>query len=111
MQLVLMDEANISGNKELHSKARVLLNDAFNIGLDEEYGGLLYFVDCLGNPPEAYEHDMKLWWPHTEALIALIMAYRDTGEEKYLDMFKKTIDYSREYFADDKWRMVRLFTP
>ena len=97
----LMDEANLSGNKELHSKARVLLNDAFNIGWDEEYGGLLYFVDCLGNPPEAYEHDMKLWWPHTEALIALIMAYRDTGEEKYLDMFKKTIDYSREYFADD----------
>ena len=39
-------------------------------GWDKEYGGLLYFVDCMGFPPEAYEHDMKLWWPHNEILIA-----------------------------------------
>ena len=35
---------------------------AIEAGWDKEYGGLLYFTDCLGKPPEAYEHDMKLWW-------------------------------------------------
>ena len=35
-------------------------------------------------PPEAYEHDMKLWWPHDEILIASMMIFRDTGDEKYL---------------------------
>ena len=67
---------------------------------DEEYGGLLYFTDCLGKPPEAYEHDMKLWWPHNEILIASSMLCRDTGDEKYLDWFWKTEDYCREHFCD-----------
>ena len=68
-------------------------------GWDGEYGGLLYFTDCLGKPPEAYEHDMKLWWPHNEILIASIMLYRDTGEERYLDWFYKTLDYCKAHFA------------
>ena len=59
--------------------------------------------DCLGKPPEAYEHDMKLWWPHNEILIASMMLYRDTGEEKYLDWFYKTLDYCKEHFADPEF--------
>ena len=50
-------------------------------------GGLLYFIDCLGKPTEAYEHDMKLWWPHDEILIASMMIFRDTGDVKYLEKF------------------------
>ena len=56
-------------------------------------------MDCLGNPPEAYEHDMKLWWPHNEALIASLMIYKDTGDKKYLDIFEQLLDYSKKYFA------------
>ena len=63
--------------------------------------GILYFMDCLGNPPEAYEHDMKLWWPHNEALIASMMIYRDTKDEKYLDIFYQILDYCKQYFADE----------
>ena len=66
---------------------------AIEAGWDQEYGGLLYFIDCMGCPPEAYEHDMKLWWPHNEILIASMMFYRDTGDERYLDWFNKTVDY------------------
>ena len=35
-----------------------------------------------GFPPEAYEHDMKLWWPHNEILIASLMIYRDSGRRE-----------------------------
>ena len=58
-------------------------------------------MDCLGNPPEAYEHDMKLWWPHNEALIASMMIYRDTRDEKYLDIFYQILDYCKAHFADE----------
>ena len=70
--------------------------------MDEDLGveRLLYFIDCKGLPPEAYEHDMKLWWPHNEILIASLMAYRDTRDETYLDWFYKTIAYCRDHFAD-----------
>lgn len=99
----LMERANDTGDKELHKKAVEIFDLAFNAGWDKEYGGILYFLDCLGNPPEAYEHDMKLWWPHNEALIASLMIYRDTGDEKYLDIFCQVLDYCKTYFADQPY--------
>ena len=96
----LMEYANRIGDKELHKKAETVFDYAIEAGWDKEYGGLLYFIDCKGLPPEAYEHDMKLWWPHNEILIASMMAYRDTGDEKFYDWFCKTLDYCKEVFAD-----------
>ena len=97
---VTPEEANRIGSRDLHRKAEDVFRFAINAGWDQEYGGLLYFIDCMGLPPEAYEHDMKLWWPHNEILIASLMAYRDTRDETYLDWFYKTIAYCRDHFAD-----------
>lgn len=99
----VMEEANRLGDKELHAKAEEVFRMAIEGGWDNEYGGLLYFRDCLGNPPEAYEHDMKLWWPHNEIMIASLMAYRDTNDEYYLDWFKKTLDYCKTYLSDPQY--------
>ena len=99
----LLEHAGRTGDKELVAKAAQIFDWAMDIGWDNEYGGLLYFTDCLGKPPEAYEHDMKLWWPHNEILIASSMLYRDTGEEKYLDWFYKTVDYCKAHFADPEY--------
>ena len=99
----LMEDANLRGDAELHKKAQQVFDQAIEAGWDKEYGGLLYFIDCLGRPPEAYEHDMKLWWPHDETMIASLMLYRDTGDEKYLEWFEKTMDYCKTYFADPEY--------
>lgn len=96
----LMEYANYKGDAALHEAARSVFSDAINAGWDDEFGGLLYFLDCKGLPPEAYEHDMKLWWPHNEILIASLMAYRDTGDEQYYDWFTKTLDYCKQVFSD-----------
>ena len=98
----LLEHAKRTGNKELVAKAEEIFNWAIKAGWDEEYEGLLYFVDCLGNPPEAYEHDMKLWWPHDEILISSLMLYRDTGKEEYLDWYFRTMDYCKEHFSDSE---------
>lgn len=63
----LLEHARRTGDKELVGRAEEIFNWAINAGWDKEYGGLLYFVDALGRPPEAYEHDMKLWWPTTRS--------------------------------------------
>lgn len=97
----LMEEAKYEDDPELRAKAMEVFDMAIERGWDKEYGGLLYFVDCMGFPPEAYEHDMKLWWPHNEILIASLMAYRDTKDEKYLEWFFKTAEYCKTCFADD----------
>ena len=98
----LMEYANYLGDKELHTKAETVFNYAIEAGWDKEYEGLLYFIDCKGLPPEAYEHDMKLWWPHNEILIASMMAYRDTGDESFYNWFTKTFDYCKQYLADSE---------
>ena len=99
----LLEHAQRTGDKELIAKSEQIFNWAIEAGWDKEYGGLLYFIDALGNPPESYEHDMKLWWPHNEILISSLMLYRDTGKEEYLDWFFKTLDYCKEFFSDPEF--------
>ncbi len=99
----ILEHARRTGDTSLVPKAAQIFDWAIDLGWDKEYGGLLYFVDCLGLPPEAYEHDMKLWWPHNEILIASMMLYRDTKDEKYLDWFYKTLDYCKEHFSDPEY--------
>ena len=99
----ILEHARRTGDTSLIPKAAQIFDWAIEAGWDQEYGGLLYFTDCLGKPPEAYEHDMKLWWPHNEILIASMMLYRDTKDEKYLDWFYKTLDYCKEHFSDPEY--------
>ena len=96
----MVEYAKRTGNKELLEKAEDIYDMAVKIGWDSEFGGLLYFVDALGYPPESYEHDMKLWWPHNEMIISSLMLYGETKKEKYLDWFFKTLDYCKQHFAD-----------
>ena len=96
----MLEHARRTGDQALAAKAAEIFDWAIAAGWDDEYGGLLYFTDCLGKPPEAYEHDMKLWWPHNEILIASLMLYRDLGDEKYWDWFCKTADYCDAHFCD-----------
>ena len=69
-------------------------------GWDAEFGGLLYFVDVDGRPVQEYWHDMKFWWPHNEALIATLLAWLATGNDKYWNWHRQVHDWSFQHFAD-----------
>ena len=99
----ILEYAKRQGATELLEKCEKIFKNAFNAGWDNEYGGILYFIDAKGYPPESYEHDMKLWWPHNETLITSIMLYRDTGKEEYLEYFYKTFDYCVKHFYDPEY--------
>lgn len=99
----LMEQANYAGDAALHRQAQNVFDMAYEHGWDKEYEGLLYFIDCLGRPPEAYEHDMKLWWPQNELMIASMMLYRDLGDETYLRIFDETLRYCRRVFCDPEY--------
>ena len=40
------------------------------------------------------EWNMKLWWPHCEALIAYLMAYTHSKEPALLERFTQLHDYT-----------------
>ena len=73
---------------------------AMERGWDYENGGLIAFTDVLGFPPEALEHDMKLWWPTCETIISSLMLFEMTGKEKYWDNFVMADKYAFEHFSD-----------
>jgi N-acylglucosamine 2-epimerase len=97
----LLNEARYFGDEVLTRKAVDILDWSLDLGWDRENGGLVYFVDRLGYPPEQYEHDMKLWWPQCEAVIAALMAYAATGEEQWAGWFERIADYAFRHFKDD----------
>ena len=99
----LLEHARRTGDRALIARAEEIFDWAITAGWDHEYGGLLYFIDALGLPPENYEHDMKLWWPHNEILISSLMLYKDTGKEVYLAWFFRTLDYCQTYLADEEY--------
>lgn len=99
----LADTAAMLEDDALLKKATQIFDTAYAFGKDDEYGGILYFKDIQGKPVEAYEHDMKLWWVHTEALTAAIKFYDYTGDEKYLFLFDDLYKYANKYFADPEF--------
>jgi N-acylglucosamine 2-epimerase len=79
------------------------LEGSLEYGWDAEYGGIYYFMDTAGLPTLQLESNMKLWWPHTEAIYALVLAHTLTGEQRWLDWLQKVDDYSFAHFDDPQY--------
>ena len=67
---------------------------------DSKYGGIFYFMDSKGKPPQQLEWDQKLWWVHLESLVALSKAYTHTNRKVVWDWYEKVHDYSWKHFPD-----------
>lgn len=72
-------------------------------GWDKENGGLFYYVDYEGFPPEKLEWDMKLWWVHVEALCAFLLAHKLTGKQDLLDSFFTIKNWTWSHFRDPEY--------
>lgn len=96
----IMEEGRHRGDGELIRKACTILDWSLDWGWDEEFGGILYFTDVEGKPPEQYEHDMKLWWPHTEAMYACLLAHHLTGEKRYEQWYERVHEWAYAHFPD-----------
>ena len=96
----VMWEGKLRGDDELIALGCQMLDWMWERGWDREFGGLLYFVDLEGRPVQEYWHDMKFWWPHNETIIATLLAWWLTGDEKYSRWHKQVHDWSYAHFAD-----------
>jgi N-acylglucosamine 2-epimerase len=77
-----------------------MLDYMWERGWDDEYGGIIYFKDVFNNPVQEYWHDMKFWWPQNEAIIATLLAYLLTGNEKYATWHQMVHKYAYNNFWD-----------
>lgn len=99
----LMNYAHLVNDDDLLNKSLNILNWSLDLGWDKEFDGIKYFVDLYNRPCEQLEHDMKLWWVHNESLIATLVAFKLTKDEKYWEWFKKLHEYIFSHFPDEKY--------
>ncbi len=98
----ILREAMHRGREDWVELGCNMLDWTWELGWDPEHGGLSSFVDLNGGPPQTWWHQMKLWWPHNEAVLATLYAYRATGKEVYLSMHRQVHDWAHRYFPDSE---------
>jgi N-acylglucosamine 2-epimerase len=123
----IMHQAVERKNRALIDRAARLCLKALDLGWDHEFGGLFQYVHKDGGPPRGCKAGLesevmvgkvethwatKLWWPHSEALYAFLLAYQLTGEKPYLDAHGKIFDYTFRTFPNPEreigeWIQIR----
>ena len=96
----IMDIADRRGDTNTINQAVDVVLQILTVAWDAEYGGLYYFMDADGHPPQQLEWDQKLWWVHLESLVALAMGYRLTQREACWEWYQKLHAYTWSHFAD-----------
>ncbi len=97
---IILHEARLRNDRRLRQMGLTMLDWMWEHGWDQEHGGLYYFRDVRGLPVQEYWHDMKFWWPHCEAMIATLLAWKLTGEERYARWHQQVHDWSFSHFPD-----------
>ncbi|NLJ43621.1 MAG: AGE family epimerase/isomerase [Bacteroidales bacterium] len=99
----IMDLGERLKNSKLIEKAASIAVRTAEYGWDQKYGGIFYFLDRKGYPPQQLEWDQKLWWVHIESLIAMLKGYQLTGSEECLRWFGRIHEYTWEHFKDREY--------
>lgn len=104
------------------SRLETLAQNSWKIGWDNEFGGLLRFVDKEGGEPkgeagqDAFEKliqdtwSMKLWWPHSETLYTFLKLYSLNPSQKNEDIYLKSAEYIFRTFPNHElgeWIQIR----
>lgn len=80
-----------------------LIKRHMEAGWDEEFGGLFLAIDAKNRQARGEAvgwkfADAKLWWPQTEAMYALLLAYEQCGQEWCLQWYQRVHEYAFGHF-------------
>ncbi len=99
----MMDLGVRLNDHKLINKAVEIALRTIEYGWDKQYGGILYFLDFKGHPPQQLEWDQKLWWVHVEALVCMAKAWSLTGNLEAKKWFEKIHEYTWQHFKDQEF--------
>jgi N-acylglucosamine 2-epimerase len=124
----VIHQARRLGDEQVISRAAQVTLATCKLGWDQDFGGLPQFVDRDGGvpkgpvPPELEGEvmvqkvrslwDKKLWWPHSEALYALLLIHEQTGHPGALDEYARFHEYTFKTFPNPdrsvgEWIQIR----
>lgn len=97
---MLMEVAALENDADMFDTAVSIATAAMEQGWDDQMGGLRYLINIDHSPVHNIEADCKLWWPHSEALYALLLAWVRTGRADLGRWYQRVHDYSFGHFPD-----------
>lgn len=74
---------------------------------DEEFDGLFLAKHVKGGVPQWPKADSKVWWPATEAMVALLRAHEISGDVWFMDWYWKVHRYAFDNYPNQsygEWR-------
>jgi len=99
---MILEIAAKRGDQHLLQTAVDIVLASLERGWDQEYGGLKYVVNIDGTPTHELGANLKLWWPHCEALYAILLAWSLTGRQDLWNWYHKLHEYSFSHFPDNE---------
>ncbi len=117
-----------TGRKGIFKQVVPIILKTLDVAWDSEFGGIPQFIHYKGGvprgdiPSELAKEEMiaklkdnwdnKLWWPHSEALYTLALAYEQTRDTKLWDWFQRMHEYTFRTFpnpdkAVGEWIQIR----
>ena len=100
---IFMIEAQRKSDNELMKTAMNILRWTIERSWDDQFGGFFWCLNVDNETPHQQGWDNKIYWVHSEALLALMLAYEITKENYYMDWFLKVHDYSFKIFPVKKY--------
>jgi|SRR5579884_53598 N-acylglucosamine 2-epimerase len=94
----VLHRAQRRGDRALAARAAEVIRWHLETGWDREYGGIFLGIDAEGHEPFLPHADKKLWWPHTEALYALLLAQHLTSEVWCPEWYEKVHTWAFSHF-------------
>jgi N-acylglucosamine 2-epimerase len=94
----IMHWARRRSDKEMIRRAAEVVRWHLEAGWDPEYGGIHLGIDAEGHTPFLPNPDKKIWWPHTEALYALLLAHQLTGQAWCAEWYDRVHEWSFAHF-------------
>jgi len=99
----VMDQAHARGDQDMVKIALKRAIRMIEYGWDNQHGGIFYFLDAGGHPPQQLEWDQKLWWTHLEALVCLAKGIAYLDDSKCKMWFEKIHNYTWGNFKDNQY--------
>ncbi|OZC02707.1 AGE family epimerase/isomerase [Rubricoccus marinus] len=99
---VLARYAEVTGETQPLADAQMLADHVLARGYDHEFGGPYKDYDRFTGEMLLYglQDSTKAWWQMEQAVTAGLELYRQTGEERWVEMADETMAFFMDHFQD-----------
>ena len=96
---LVLDAAEALGRNPstLRSWAESIVSYSIKYGYDHRYGGFFY----TGPVDKLSDDRKKVWWTQNEAMIAMLVLHRMTGNARYQKAFEGTVNFVLQHQVED----------